>query len=149
MAADEQFAFDLFRFDARTGQLWRDDREVKLTPRAASVLYVLAGRAQQLVTKHELFDLVWGGLAVSDDALTSCIQELRGALGDDARRPRIIETRHRRGYRLMVPLGGSPTAAAPCKHGPSLPNLHGWSVGPPSWQSSCAALRKPVRAVVR
>ena len=67
---------------------------------------MLAERAQELVTKQELFDRVWGGLAVSDDALTSCIQELRGALGDDARRPRYIETRHRRGYRLMVPATG-------------------------------------------
>jgi hypothetical protein len=31
MAADRQFAFGSFRFDARTGQLWRDGREVKLT----------------------------------------------------------------------------------------------------------------------
>ena len=43
-------------------------------------------------------------MAVGDDALTSCIQELRGALGDDARHPHYIETRHRRGYRLMVPV---------------------------------------------
>jgi predicted ATPase len=64
---------------------------------------MLAGRAQELVTRQELFDQVWGGLAVSDDALTSCVQELRGALGDDARKPSFIETRHRRGYRLMVP----------------------------------------------
>ena len=63
-----------------------------------------AGRAgEELVTKQELFERVWGGLAVSDDALTTCIQDLRQALGDDARRPRYIETRHRRGYRLMVP----------------------------------------------
>src|ERR1700692_3362611 len=103
MAADRQFAFGLFRFDARTGQLWRDGAEVKLTPRAAAVLHMLAQRAQELVTKQELFDHVWGGMAVSDDALTSCIQELRAALGDDARHPRTIETRHRRGYRLMVP----------------------------------------------
>ena len=82
---------------------------MKLTPRAAAVLHLLAERAQELVTKQELFDRVWGGMAVSDDALTSCIQELRGALGDDARRPRYIETRHRRGYRLMVPAKGSPT----------------------------------------
>ena len=88
MAADRQFAFGAFRFDARTGQLWRDGSEVKLTPRAAAVLHMLAERAQELVTKQELFDRVWGGMAVSDDALTSCIQELRGALGDDARRPR-------------------------------------------------------------
>ena len=104
MAADEQFAFGAFRFDARGGQLWRNGSEVKLTPRAASVLRALTERALQIVTKQELVDRVWGGMAVGDDALTSCVQELRNALGDDARRPRIIETRHRRGYRFMLPL---------------------------------------------
>src|SRR5215467_2694123 len=104
MAAHRQFAFGVFRFDTRTGQLWRATSEVKLTPRAAAVLDLLAEQAQSLVTKQELFDRVWGGMAVSDDALTSCIRELRSALGDDARRPHTIETRHRRGYRLMVPV---------------------------------------------
>ena len=80
MAADRQFAFGLFRFDTRTGQLWRGGSEIKLTPRAGSVLHLLAERAPDLVTKQELFDRVWGGMAVSDDALTSCIQELRAAL---------------------------------------------------------------------
>ncbi len=105
MAPDGQFAFGSFRFDARTGQLWRDGSELKLAPRAAAVLHALVERAQEILTKQELFERVWGGMAVSDDALTSCIQELRNALGDDARRPSIIETRHRRGYRLMVPVG--------------------------------------------
>jgi DNA-binding winged helix-turn-helix (wHTH) protein/predicted ATPase len=116
MATDRQFAFGAFRFDARTGQLWRDGSEVKLTPRVAAVLHTLAERAQELVTKQELLDRVWGGMAVGDDALTSCIQELRGALGDDARHPRTIETRHRRGYRLMVPatpIADRSSAAAP------------------------------------
>ena len=61
MAADRQFAFGLFRFDTRTGQLWRATSEVKLTPRAAAVLQLLAERAQELVTKQELFDRVWAG----------------------------------------------------------------------------------------
>src|SRR5262245_8574367 len=116
MAADRQFAFGLFRFDTRTGQLWRGGSEIKLTPRAGSVLHLLAERAPGLVTKQELFDRVWGGMAVSDDALTSCIQELRAALGDDARRLRTIETRHRRGYRLMLPatpITDPNTSAAP------------------------------------
>jgi DNA-binding winged helix-turn-helix (wHTH) protein/tetratricopeptide (TPR) repeat protein len=103
MAADQHFAFASFRFDPRTGQLWRGDSEMRLRPRAAAVLHMLVQRAQDIVTKQELFDRVWGGRAVSDDALTSCIQEVRGALGDDARRPQLIETRHRRGYRLIVP----------------------------------------------
>jgi DNA-binding winged helix-turn-helix (wHTH) protein/predicted ATPase len=104
MTAEERFAFGAFRFDGRSGQLWRDGAELKLTPRAAAVLHMLAVRAPEVVTKQELFARVWGGMAVGDDALTSCIQELRGAMGDDARRPGAIETRHRRGYRLMIPV---------------------------------------------
>jgi adenylate cyclase len=42
--------------------------------------------------------------AVTDDALTSCIQELRRALEDDPKQPRFIETRHRRGYRFVAAL---------------------------------------------
>ena len=104
MAEDKQVAFGLFRFEPRSGRLWRDGSEVKLAPRAAAVLHMLAERAQELVTKQDLLERVWGGMAVGDDALTSCIQELRGVLGDDARHPHYIETRHRRGYRLMVPV---------------------------------------------
>ena len=113
MAADRQFTFGQVRFDSQTGELWHDGNVAKLTPRAAAVLCALAERAQQLVTKQELLDRVWAGRVVSDDALTSCIQELRGALKDDARRPRYIETRHRRGYRLLVPIAAALQNSAP------------------------------------
>lgn len=104
MTPDHRIAFGPFEFNARTGELRAGDgTTTRLTPRAAAVLNVLAQRAQKLVGKKELFDEVWGRSAVSDDALTSCIQELRHALGDDARRPLYIETQHRRGYRLMHP----------------------------------------------
>jgi TolB-like protein len=96
--------FDAFRFLPPTGELWRGEKELKLTPRAAAVLRLLVERAQQIVTKQELLDRVWEGNAVGDEALTSCVQELRRTLDDDARKPRYIETRHRRGYRLIVPV---------------------------------------------
>jgi DNA-binding winged helix-turn-helix (wHTH) protein/predicted ATPase len=114
--ASRHLEFGPFRLDGRSGQLWRDGSEIKLTPRAAAVLLILAERAPQLVTKKELFERVWGGRAVGDDALTSCVQELRGALGDEARRPRFIATRHRRGYCLMaaaIPASDSSDAAPP------------------------------------
>jgi len=56
---------------------------------------------------------------VSDAALTACIQELRGALDDDARRPRFIETRHRRGYRFVARV--APSAADADRHSPPPP----------------------------
>ncbi len=55
-----------------------------------------------MVTKEELFRAVWPETAVSDAALTTCIQELRRALVDDARQPRYIETVHRRGFRFLI-----------------------------------------------
>src|SRR5688500_3334243 len=107
--------FDHHRFDPQTGRLWAGRREVSLTPRAAAVLAALVARAGELVTREELFQSVWGDTVVSDAALTACIQELRGALADDARRPRFIETRHRRGYRFAarVNQAAAPATARP------------------------------------
>jgi DNA-binding winged helix-turn-helix (wHTH) protein len=82
--------------------LTRGATEIRITPKSLAVLHLLVQRAGYVVSKEELFRSVWPDTAVSDAALTSCIQELRRALGDDARRPRFIETLHRRGYRFVA-----------------------------------------------
>src|SRR6185503_1010054 len=110
---DHEVTFEHHRFDPRTGRLWAGRREVGLTPRAAAVLAALIARAGELVTRQELFQSVWGDTVVSDAALTACIQELRGALADDARRPRFIETRHRRGYRFAARVHPSAAPGTP------------------------------------
>lgn len=81
--------------------LSRGSAEVRVTPKALAVLQALAGQAGRVVTKDELFRTVWPDAAVSDATLSSCILELRKALGDDARQPRYIETLHRRGFRFI------------------------------------------------
>ncbi len=47
---------------------------------------------------------MWATEFIADNTLTHAINEIRTALGDDARNPSFIETIHRRGYRLMVPV---------------------------------------------
>jgi len=106
-------SFSGYRFDAGTGRLWAGTREIRLTPKAAAVLNALVRRAGQPVSKDELFASVWNGTAVGDDALTSCIQELRRALDDDAKQPRFIETRHRRGYRFVAQLSAPAAESGP------------------------------------
>ena len=93
--------FGRYRLDPAQG-LTRGEQEIRLTPKSLSVLCVLAERAGRVVTRRELFRAAWPDTVVGDSALTSCIQELRHALGDDARRPRFIETVHRRGYRFLA-----------------------------------------------
>lgn len=76
-------------------------REVRLTPKALKLLSFLAEHPGEVITKDELFAAVWRKSDVGDGALVTCIQELRKALRDNARRPRYIETLHRRGYRFI------------------------------------------------
>lgn len=94
--------FGTFRFDTETGRLWNGGGEIRLTPKAAAVLNVLVAQPGEPVSKEDLFASAWAGTAVSDDALTATIVELRRALEDDAKHPRYIETRHRRGYRFAA-----------------------------------------------
>jgi len=106
--------FGNYRFDAASGRLWAGDDELRLTPKASAVLAALVAQAGQPVSKDDLFATVWNGTAVSDDALTSCIQELRRVLGDDPKQPQYIETRHRRGYRFIAEVSAvSPPEAQP------------------------------------
>jgi adenylate cyclase len=95
--------FGSYRFDLDSAQLWDETGEIHLTPKAAAVLALLVSRPGTVVTKEHLFETVWRDTNVGDDALTSCIQELRRALGDDPRQPQFIETRHRRGFRFIAP----------------------------------------------
>lgn len=107
-------AFGKYRFAPGTGELWLGDKEITLTPRAAALLRALVERPMQVLTKEELVTCLWGGRAVGDDALTACVHDLRRALGDDPRRPQIVETLHRRGYRFLTsvaPAGAGPSAA--------------------------------------
>jgi len=107
----EHVNFDRYRFEPHTARLWEVDDEIRLTPKAAAVLAMLVARAGTPVTKRELFASVWSNRVVSDDALTSCVQELRKALGDDAKNPRYIQTRHRTGYQFVGAFApGAPAA---------------------------------------
>jgi len=111
----QSVSFGLFRFEPPSGRLWSGEREVRLTPKAAAVLSALVARAGEPVPKEALFASVRPNAVVSDDALASCIQELRKALSDDPKEPRFIETRHRRGYRFVANLvpAGDQAAVAP------------------------------------
>ena len=82
----------------------RGDTTIQLELKVMDVLVCLAERAGEVVTRFEIIDRVWATEFIADNTLTHAINEIRTALGDDARNPSFIETIHRRGYRLMVPV---------------------------------------------
>ena len=68
-----------------------------------------------LFTRDEVLDAVWGHRAVTPSTLTRIVRLLRNALGDEAAKPRYIETVPRRGYRFVAP---SDQADAPAADSP-------------------------------
>ena len=105
--------FGSFEFDEADARLVVDGRPVALAPKAFGVLAALLRQPGQLVTKGDLLDAVWGHRHVSESVLKTTISELRAALGDDAKRPRWVETASRRGYRFIGLLEAEPLAGAP------------------------------------
>jgi DNA-binding winged helix-turn-helix (wHTH) protein/predicted ATPase len=105
----------------------RGAETLRLTPKAFAVLRLLAEHAGQLVTKQALLAGVWPDTAVGDAVLATVVREIRSVLGDPASRPWLIETVHRRGYRLLEPLAleAPPPAAAAARFATSLPALVG------------------------
>jgi len=75
----------------------------RVEPKAMQVLVYLAAHPG-VVSKEELISSVWPEVFVSDDVLPGSISALRKAFNDNARRPRVIETIHKSGYRLLLPV---------------------------------------------
>lgn len=101
---DHYIQFGPYRVHPTQG-LFRQGREIRITPKSLSVLTALARHRGSVVTRQELFSTVWANRIVTDSALSSCIRELRIALGDNARDPRYIQTVHGRGFRLLANRG--------------------------------------------
>ena len=98
----DSIGFLSFRIDRHGGRLMRGSATIPLRPKTWSVLLYLAERPDVLVTSEQLLDAVWPNVAVTPSTLTKSIVELRAALDDDARKPRCIETVHRRGFRFIA-----------------------------------------------
>lgn len=101
-----QSGFELgqYRVEPDRNRITGPDGEARVEPRVMAVLMQLALHAGETRSRRQLEHDVWHGAVVSEQTLTNCISELRGILGDDASRPRFIETVPKTGYRLVSPV---------------------------------------------
>jgi DNA-binding winged helix-turn-helix (wHTH) protein len=110
--ASGSFRFERFSLDPHDRQLRRDGVPVEINARYLDALALLVREQGRLVSKDRFMDEVWRGVPVTDEALTQCIKTLRRQLGDDAARPRFIETVPKHGYRFIAAVEqGEPEAA--------------------------------------
>jgi len=90
--------------DRATNEICRGSELVHLEPKVVDLLFALAERADQVVSREELLAQVWSGVVVGEDVLTQGVIKLRKALGDNSKEPVYIQTIPKRGYRLIAPV---------------------------------------------
>ena len=109
-----------WEFSPATGELRRRTDVRRLEPRAARALEMLCEAGGDVVSQEQLIDGVWQGRALSENSVAVVIGQLRKALDDDAREPRLIETIPKRGYRLRqrqrAAAGRTPCACLSFRH---------------------------------
>jgi tetratricopeptide (TPR) repeat protein/DNA-binding winged helix-turn-helix (wHTH) protein len=91
-----------FEVDVPRAILRRDGEVIRLTPKSFQILVWLIANRHRLVTRDELLERFWPGIAVTDDSLAKCIYELRRCLADNSRDPRFLETVPKMGYRFIA-----------------------------------------------
>jgi DNA-binding winged helix-turn-helix (wHTH) protein len=85
-------------FDAEARELRRGGVPQPLSPKAFQFLQLLLEERPRAVSKGEIHERIWRDTFVSDTSLARVANEVRAAIGDDARAPVHLRTVHRYGY---------------------------------------------------
>jgi DNA-binding winged helix-turn-helix (wHTH) protein/tetratricopeptide (TPR) repeat protein len=103
MPSGSLIRFGAFELELDTSEIRKNGRSVKLPPQPFRILVLLASSPGHLVTRETIRKELWGNDTFVDfeSGLNFCIRKIRRVLGDNAKKPRFIETLPRRGYRFV------------------------------------------------
>jgi DNA-binding winged helix-turn-helix (wHTH) protein len=90
--------FGAFTLDMGSRQLTRAGSVIHLEPKAFELLSALVGARPKALSKADLQERLWPGTFVAEANLSNLVAEIRAALDDPARAPKLVRTVHRFGY---------------------------------------------------
>jgi DNA-binding winged helix-turn-helix (wHTH) protein/tetratricopeptide (TPR) repeat protein len=92
---------DLGRYELR-----RFGRRTKLEKKPMELLILLVGRREQMVSREEIVRKLWRSdlFIDAEKNVNNVVRKLRTALGDNADKPRFLETVVGKGYRFVGPI---------------------------------------------
>ena len=99
--SDGEVEVDLGRYELR-----RFGRRIKIEKKPMELLIFLLGRREQMVSREEIVKRLWRSDLFIDTEknVNNIVRKLRTALGDNADRPRFLETVVGKGYRFVGPV---------------------------------------------
>ncbi|MGI8992413.1 MAG: winged helix-turn-helix domain-containing protein [Bryobacteraceae bacterium] len=107
--------FSAFELDLQAGELRRSGVRLPVQGRPLQVLTILLRTPGQLVTGEQMRGELWPADTFVDfeHGVRNAVARLRAVLGDNAERPRFVETLPRRGYRFIGAVAAVAAAAQP------------------------------------
>jgi DNA-binding winged helix-turn-helix (wHTH) protein len=99
-----RYQFEGYSLDLQSYELRHQGQHIKIRRKVFNMLGYLIAQHDRVVSKAEFLEHLKPGQFVAETTLTSCIMEMRQALGDRGRGHRIIQTLHGRGYRFVASL---------------------------------------------
>lgn len=130
------FTVDGWLVQPTLNRVSRGDTTRRVRPQMMDVLVHLAAAQGRMVSRQDVYGAVWCDRFVSDSSLSRVVAELRSALDDDARHPRIIETIPKRGYRVIAPVvrvAAEPVQAAGLPEAPAPHEQASEATAPSRW----------------
>jgi TolB-like protein len=95
------YRFEGFSLDTERRELRRDGNLRSIEPKVFDLLVHLIANRGRVVSKDDLVAAIWGGRAVSESALTTSVNAVRRAVGDDGKAQRWVKTLPRKGLRFV------------------------------------------------
>jgi TolB-like protein len=96
-----RFLFENYCLDADRRELTCGSKLIAIGPKVFDLLLYLVRNRNQVVTRDDLLQAVWGGRIVSESTLTSHVNAVRKAIGDTGKEQRLIRTVSRKGLRFV------------------------------------------------
>lgn len=98
------YSFDNYTLDDRKRELHRGDALQPVEPQVFDLLLLLVENQHRVVSREEIFQEVWHGRIVSDAVLSTRINAVRKAVGDNGKEQHVVRTLHGKGFRFVAPL---------------------------------------------
>jgi class 3 adenylate cyclase/tetratricopeptide (TPR) repeat protein len=95
------YAFEEYLLDADRRELRRGAALIAAEPQTFDLLLYLIRNRERVVSKDDLMAAVWSGRIVSESTLSSQINAVRHAVGDDGERQLLVRTLPRKGFRFV------------------------------------------------
>lgn len=91
-----------FKYDLTTLKLYKNDEEISLSYKEGIMMRLFLENVNQVFTKEQLYQQVWGDIIVDENSVMVYISYLRNKIEDHRKNPQYIKTIWGIGYKFTV-----------------------------------------------